>query len=124
MDKQITVIIPGAGEEAQARDASIGPGTTAADILRSANLDPDRWRLELQRDGGSVTLASGDNVHAQVKIKRRSSSGRRIWWSGRSQTVMRSQPLPGTRMKCQAEGYRPQKARSGIRARIRTEVRT
>ncbi len=69
MDKQITVVIPGAGEEAQARDATIGPGTTAADILRSANLDPERWRLELQRDGGSVTLASGDDVHAQAKDK-------------------------------------------------------
>lgn len=69
MNKQITVIIPGAGEEAQARDATIGPGTTVADILRSANLDPDRWRLELQRDGGSVTLASNDDVYAQVKDK-------------------------------------------------------
>jgi hypothetical protein len=67
MEKQITVIIPGAGEDAQARDASIGPGTTAADILRSANLDPERWKLELQREGGSVPLASGDDVYAQVK---------------------------------------------------------
>jgi len=67
MEKQIPVIIPGAGEDAQARDASIGPGTTAADILRSANLDPERWKLELQREGGSVPLASGDDVYAQVK---------------------------------------------------------
>lgn len=67
MEKHISVIIPGAGEEAEARDAAIDQGTTVADILRAANLDPQRFRLELQRNGGLQSLAAKDDVYGQVK---------------------------------------------------------
>jgi len=67
MEKRINVIIPGAGDEAEAREGPIRPGTTAGDILRAAQLDPQRFLLELQRNGGSVSLAAGDDVYSQVK---------------------------------------------------------
>jgi hypothetical protein len=67
MDKTITLIIPGAGDEAEARDAPIGPGTTAADILRAADKEPQNWQLQLQREAGFVSLSGQDDVYEQVK---------------------------------------------------------
>ncbi|MFQ5859207.1 MAG: hypothetical protein ACE5LU_26705 [Anaerolineae bacterium] len=67
MEKTITLIIPGAGDEAEARDAPIGPGTTAADILRAAGKDPQNWQLQLKRGDGFVSLSGQDDVHKQVE---------------------------------------------------------
>jgi hypothetical protein len=65
--KQVTVIIPGAGDEAEARDAAIQPGTTAADVLRAAQKDPQNWQLQLKRGEGFVSLSGKDDVHQQVQ---------------------------------------------------------
>lgn len=67
MDKSITIVVPGAGEEAEARDATIRPHTRAQDVLRSVRLDPRRFRLELKRDGGNVSVSSGDDLYAIVE---------------------------------------------------------
>jgi len=67
MDKTITLIIPGAGDEAEARDATIQPGMTAAQLLQAAGKDPSRWQLQLKRGEGFVSLASQDNLFDQVQ---------------------------------------------------------
>ena len=66
MDKNITVIIPGAGEEAEARDAPIRPGTTASELLRAAGKDPANWQLQLKRDDGFVSVAAQDDIYKQA----------------------------------------------------------
>jgi hypothetical protein len=67
MEKQITVIIPATGDEAEARDAAIQPGTTAADVLRAADKNPQEWQLQLKRGEGFVSLSGRDDVHRQVQ---------------------------------------------------------
>ena len=67
MEKKITLIIPGAGEEAEARDAPIQSGTTAADILRAAGKDPANWQLQLRRGEGFVSLGGQDDVYKQTQ---------------------------------------------------------
>ncbi len=68
MDKNITVVIPGAGEDAEARDAAIKSGTTATEVLRAADKDAQSWQLQLRREGGEfVSLSGRDDVYAQVK---------------------------------------------------------
>jgi len=67
MEKQIIVIIPGTGDEAEARDAAILPGTTAADVLRAAQKDPQDWQLQLKRGEGFISLSGRDDVHQQVQ---------------------------------------------------------
>jgi hypothetical protein len=67
MEKRITLIIPGAGEAAEARDAPIQPGTKVADILRAAGKDPANWQLQLKRGEGFVSLGGQDDVHKQVQ---------------------------------------------------------
>lgn len=66
MDKNITLIIPGAGEEAEARDAPIRPSTTAGELLRAAGKDPANWQLQLKRGDGFVSVATQDDVYQQV----------------------------------------------------------
>lgn len=67
-EKRITVVIPGAGEDVEARDATIKPGTTAAEVLRAAGKDAQSWQLQLRREGGEfVSLSGRDDVCAQVK---------------------------------------------------------
>ena len=67
MDKQVTLIIPGAGDEAEARDAPIKPGTTVADLLRAAGMDPARWQIQLKRGDGFRSLSGRDNLYAAVE---------------------------------------------------------
>jgi hypothetical protein len=66
MAKNIMLVIPGAEGQAEGREAPIEPGTTAADLLRAANLDPDRWQLQLKRGDGFLSVSGHDDLHAQV----------------------------------------------------------
>jgi hypothetical protein len=66
MDKTINLIIPGAGDEAEARNAAIQPGARAADVLRAAGKDPSQWQLQLKRGEGFVSLGSQDDVYEQA----------------------------------------------------------
>jgi len=67
MDKRITLIVPGAGDESQARDGEIKPGETVADVLRAAGKDPGNWRAYLRRSNGDVPLAAQDDLYAVVE---------------------------------------------------------
>lgn len=67
MEKTITLIIPGAGDAAEARDATIQPGMTAAQLLQAAGKDPTRWQLQLKRGEGFVSLAGQDDLYRQVE---------------------------------------------------------
>jgi hypothetical protein len=67
MAKNIVLVIPGAEGQAEGREAPIEPGTAAADLLRAANLDPQRWQLQLKRGDGFVSLSGQDDLHAQVQ---------------------------------------------------------
>ena len=78
--KRIYVVIPGAGEDDMAtrRDIEITLDTTPTDILQTAELDPDDWKLELLADQDKETyevlanneplfglVADGSKVFAQ-----------------------------------------------------------
>lgn len=65
--KTVWLIVPGAGEEAEGRDATVQPGHTAADLLRAADKDPSDWMLQLQRDGEFLSMSGTDDVYAHVK---------------------------------------------------------
>jgi hypothetical protein len=67
MEKTIWLVIPGTGDEHEAREATISPGTTAADLLREAGKDPQQWQLRLQREGGFVELSGQDDVYEKAK---------------------------------------------------------
>jgi hypothetical protein len=66
MDKQITLVIPGTGEEAEARDAQVAPGTTAADLLRAAGKNPQEWQLQVKRGDSFTSLSDRDDVSARA----------------------------------------------------------
>jgi len=66
MSKQVTLVVPGTGDEAEARDATIEPGTTAADLLQAAGLNPQNYQLQLRRGDNFVSLSDQDDVHNQV----------------------------------------------------------
>jgi hypothetical protein len=66
MDKNITLVIPGTGDEATAHDAPIKPGTTAAELLRAAGKSPQDWGLQLRRGEGFQSLAAGDDLYGKV----------------------------------------------------------
>lgn len=67
MDKNITLVIPGTGDEATAHDAPIKPGATAGDLLRAAGKDPKDWQIQLRREEGFVSLKATDDLYGQVK---------------------------------------------------------
>lgn len=67
MEKRITAIIPGAGDEAEARDASIQPGTTVADLLRAAGRNPQEWGLQLRRGDNFLSLSGEEDLYWQVQ---------------------------------------------------------
>lgn len=67
MDKTITLVIPGAGDEAEARDAVIQPGMTASQVLQAAGKDPTRWQLQLKRGDSFLSLAGQDDLYRQVE---------------------------------------------------------
>ena len=66
MKKRVTLVIPGAGEEAEARDGEIEAGDTVADVLRAADKDPSTWRAYLQRSNGDVSLNAQDDLFAAI----------------------------------------------------------
>ncbi len=66
MEKQITLVIPGTGDEAEARDAPISPGTTAADLLQAANKNPQEWQLQLKRGDSFTSLSDREDVFARA----------------------------------------------------------
>lgn len=67
MDKTINLIIPGAGDEAEARNATIQPGAKTADVLNAAGKDPGQWQLQLKRGDGFVSLGGQDDVYKQAQ---------------------------------------------------------
>lgn len=67
MEKDITVVVPGTGEEREARDLTIRPGTTAADVLSAIGLDPARFQLQLKRGEEFESLSGSDNVYGKAE---------------------------------------------------------
>ena len=66
MTKQITLVIPGAGDDAEARDAQVSQGTTTADLLLAAGKNPQEWQLQVKRKDGFMSLGDQDDVYAQT----------------------------------------------------------
>lgn len=66
MDKPITLVIPGTGDEAEARDAQVSQGTTAADVLQAAGKNPQEWQLQLKRGDGFLSLSDRDDLYAKA----------------------------------------------------------
>jgi hypothetical protein len=66
MSKQITLVIPGAGGDAEARDAQVSQGTTTGDLLLAAGKNPQEWQLQVKREGGFMSLGERDDVYAQT----------------------------------------------------------
>jgi len=81
MSKKVTLIMPGAGEDREARDAPIEPGTTAADLLKAANLDPEQWLLQLRRGDGFISLSGGDVLWDRVQ------EGEKVFPAAKNMTV-------------------------------------
>ena|GEM_PF-2558271 len=67
MEKEITVVVPGTGDEREARDLAIKSGTTAADVLQAIGLDPARFQLQLKRGQEFESLAGADNVYGKAE---------------------------------------------------------
>ena len=61
MEKNIAIVIAGAGSQ-EIKDLAIKPGTTAADILRTLNLE----RYAISRSDGGL-FAPRDNVFEAVQ---------------------------------------------------------
>ena len=64
--QEILFVIPGAGDEMEGRPAMIEPDTTAADLLRAANLSPDRYQLQVKQGEKMMALGSQDRVATYV----------------------------------------------------------
>lgn len=67
MEKAITVVVPGTGDEREARDLAIKPGTTATDVLQAIELDPTRFQLQLKRGEEFESLSGADNVYVKAE---------------------------------------------------------
>jgi hypothetical protein len=68
MSDEVLFIIPGAeGEESIGRRAIFEEDTTADDLLRAANLDPQQWGIEIKQGQETVTLARGDKLSEYVQ---------------------------------------------------------
>lgn len=67
MRKTVTLIVPGAGEEAEARDAALEPGNTAADLLRAAGKNPDDWQIQLRRGDAFTSVSSREDLFGKVE---------------------------------------------------------
>ncbi|KKL77291.1 hypothetical protein LCGC14_2036330 [marine sediment metagenome] len=65
--KTIWLIIPGADEEAEGREAPIEPGTTAAQLLRAADMNPAHWQLRLEHGDEVIVLGAQDDVYSAVE---------------------------------------------------------
>lgn len=81
MDKTINVIIPGAEGQTVGHDATIHPGTTAADVLRAAGKDPSRWQLQRKQGEGFVSLGANEDIFAKVE------SGEKVFAAPSDMTV-------------------------------------
>ena len=66
MQKNVTLVIPGTGDDAEARDAQVTEGTTAADLLQAAGKNPQEWQLQVKRGEGFMSLSDRDDVYAQA----------------------------------------------------------
>lgn len=62
MPAEILLVVPGAGDESVGHQAFIEPDTTAADLLRAANLNPDQYQLQVKNGEKLVSLSSNDRV--------------------------------------------------------------
>ncbi|MGQ9493707.1 MAG: hypothetical protein ACUVR2_08105 [Anaerolineae bacterium] len=67
MEKEITVVVPGTGEQREARDLAIKPGTTAADVLQAIGLDSARFQLQLKRGEEFESLSGTDNIYNKAE---------------------------------------------------------
>lgn len=66
MEKQITLVIPGAGDDAEARDARVSQGTTTSDLLQAAGKNPQEWQLQVKRETGFMSLGDRDDLYAKT----------------------------------------------------------
>jgi hypothetical protein len=65
--KRVTLVVPGAGDAAEARDAEISPGVTAVEVLRAADMDPQEWQLQVKQGNGSISLSAQDDLYQRVQ---------------------------------------------------------
>ena len=67
MGKSAMVVVPGTGDEAEARETTIEPKMTAADVIRAAAKDPDNFLIQIQRGEEFISLSGQDDVHKAMK---------------------------------------------------------
>ena len=67
MEKNITVVVPGTGDERTGHDLTIRPGTRAADILKAVGLDANRFTLTKKEGDDETRFGNNDNVYRQVE---------------------------------------------------------
>lgn len=68
MPDEVLFIIPGAeGKESIGRRAIFEEDTTADDLLRAANLDPQQWGIEIKQGQETVALARDDKLSEYVQ---------------------------------------------------------
>ncbi len=61
MDKNITILVPGQGEERELHDMAIRPGNTVLEALRQAGIQhPNQFILE---DGSGNQFVAGQNFY-------------------------------------------------------------
>ena len=66
MPKKITLVVPGAGDGSEARDAPIERGNTADDLIRAAGKDVGRWQIQLRRGEEYVSVSGRDELFSKV----------------------------------------------------------
>ena len=67
MNKSLLLVIPGTGEESTGYPVVIDEHTTVADLLRAANLETDKWGIQVKQGTQSIALSSQDVVSAHVQ---------------------------------------------------------
>lgn len=65
--KTIWLVTAGAEDTAEGREAPLEPGTTAAQLLNAADMNPDHWQLYLELDDGTLNLSSHDELYDLVE---------------------------------------------------------
>jgi hypothetical protein len=67
MAHEVLLVVPGAGDESIGHKALIEAETTAADLLRAANLNPTEWQLQRKQGDSLVSLGNQDKIADHVQ---------------------------------------------------------
>ncbi len=66
-NKHVVLVVPGAGDAAEARDAEISAGVTAAEVLQAAGMNPQNWQLQVKQGNGFISLSAQDDLYQRVQ---------------------------------------------------------